>query len=66
MSISNCGHDENGKYAGGVAGDQTGAEWAIIPWYNRPWNCVLRHPDERVRMKIAEMATNSEIGRAHV
>lgn len=66
MSISNCGHDENGKYTGGVAGDQTGQEWAIIPWYNRPWNCVLRHPDADVRAKIAELATaaakNNKVG----
>lgn len=41
--ISNSGHDENGKYSGGKAGDQTGTEWALIPWYNRPWKCVLRH-----------------------
>lgn len=27
--ISNCGYDENGKYSGGAAGDQTGAEWEI-------------------------------------
>lgn len=25
--ISNCGHDERGKYSGGKAGDQTGTEW---------------------------------------
>lgn len=66
MSISNCGHDEKGKYTGGTAGDQTGTEWAIIPWYNRPWNCVLRHPDANVRAKIAELATaaakNNKIG----
>lgn len=54
--ISNCGHDENGRYAGGRAGDQTGGEWAIIPWYNRPWNYVLRHPDPKVREEIAMLA----------
>lgn len=52
--ISNCGHDENGKYTGGVAGDQTGGEYANIAWYNRPWNCVLRYPDPAVGIKIAE------------
>lgn len=66
MSISNCGHDENGKYTGGVAGDQTGTEWAVIEWYNRPWNCVLRHPDSNIRAKIAELAIaaakNNKIG----
>ena len=54
--ISNCGHDERGKYTGGQAGDQTGHEWAAIPWYNRPWNYVLRHPDATVRKKIVELA----------
>lgn len=64
--ISNSGHDENGKYAGGKAGDQTGTEWALIPWYNRPWKCVLRHPDPKVRAKLAELgikaAKNDLIG----
>ena len=57
--IANSGHDERGKYYGGVAGDQTGAEWQIRTWYNRPWNCVLRHPDSKVRAKIAELAKKS-------
>lgn len=54
--ISNCGHDERGKYSGGAAGDQTGTEWAVIKWYNRPWKCVLQHPDKKVRSMIAQMA----------
>lgn len=56
MSISNCGHDERNKYSGGKAGDQTGGEWAVKNWYNRPWKCVLRHPDVKVRKMIADMA----------
>lgn len=64
--ISNSGHDENGKYSGGKAGDQTGTEWALIPWYNRPWKCVLRHPDAKVRAKLAELgikaAKNNLVG----
>ena len=55
--IANSGSDENGRYSGGAAGDQTGKEWRIINWYNRPWNCVLRHPDQRVRELIAQLAT---------
>ena len=54
--ISNCGHDERGKYSGGKAGDQTETEWQVINWYNRPWKCVLRHPDAGVRKLIAQMA----------
>ena len=49
--ISNCGHDENNRYSGGKAGDQTGTEWRVINWYNRPWKCVLRHPDAKVDRK---------------
>lgn len=57
--ISNCGKDENGKYTGGYAGDQTGKEWHIIPWYNRPWDCVLRYPDESVGKLISKIARAS-------
>lgn len=53
--IANSGHDEHGKYSGGTAGDQTGAEWAISPWYSRPWTCILRHPDKTVRELIAQL-----------
>ena len=45
--ISNCGHDENGRYSGGKAGDQTDTEWQVINWYSRPWKCVLRHPNAK-------------------
>lgn len=54
--ISNCGHDENGRYSGGQAGDQTDGEWQIQEWYNRPWNVVLRHPDNNIGAMIAELA----------
>ena len=64
--ISNCGGDENGSISGGKAGDQTGKEWCLRAWYNRPWSCVLRHPDEKVRAKIAELgekaAKNDKVG----
>ena len=64
--ISNCGHDENGRYAGGVAGDQTGTEWQIQPWYNRPWTHVFRYYAPFARNMIAtlaeEAARNNLIG----
>lgn len=64
--IANSGHDERGKYSGGAAGDQTGQEWQIQPWYSRPWNYVLRYPDGNVRNIIAtlaeEAAQNDRIG----
>ena len=54
--ISNCGSNEFGKAPGGKAGDQTGGEWKIKEWYNRPWDCVLRHQNANVRNLIASMA----------
>lgn len=64
--ISNCGHDENNKYKGGKAGDQTGTEYYLRTWYNRPWSCVLRYPDASVRDRIAilaiDAALNNKIG----
>ena len=64
--ISNSGGDERGKASGGQAGDQTGNEWTIRSWYNRPWDCVLRYPDFKVALKIAELgvaaALNNHIG----
>lgn len=53
--ISNSGHDERGQYSGGQAGDQ-GGEWSRIPWYNRPWTVVFRHPDPSTRALIAQLA----------
>lgn len=64
--ISNSGHDENGKYRGGKAGDQSGTEWYIRTWYKKGWTCILRHPNPQVREMIAtlaeESANNNNIG----
>lgn len=64
--ISNSGHDENKAYRGGQAGDQTGTEWQMRSWYNRPWTVVLRYPDQTVALKIAQLgidaALNDKIG----
>lgn len=59
--ISNSGHDENGGYSGGSAGDQ-GGEWTLRSWYNRPWNCVLRYEgSEEVRTLIAKLAIEAAL-----
>lgn len=64
--ISNSGSDENGGYTGGRAGDQTGKEWCLKGWYNRPWTVVLRYPNQTVALKIAQLgiaaALNDRIG----
>lgn len=64
--IANSGHDENNKYHGGQAGDQTGHEAELKAWYNRPWTVVLRYPDPAVGLCIAKlevaMCLNNKIG----
>lgn len=64
--ISNSGHDERNQYHSGEAGDQTTKEWEIREWYNRPWTCILRHPDPIVREVLAlyaeRAAKNDNIG----
>ena len=64
--ISNSGKDENNAYHGGKAGDQTGHEWELKGWYNRPWSVVLRYPDQAVALLIAKLsiaaALNNKIG----
>lgn len=70
--ISNCGHDERGKYNSGQAGDQTGDEWYIRTWYQYPygtkkWDCVLRYEKdtavaEKLMQLAVEAALNDKIG----
>lgn len=66
MTISNCGHDERNQYRDGKAGDQTGGEYAVINWYNRPWDVVLRAPDRKTGEMLAtiarQAANNNKIG----
>ncbi len=59
IMISNCGCNEFGKATGGKAGDQTGGEWRIREWYDRPWDCVLRYPDKKVQEMIASLARSA-------
>ena len=59
MSIAPCGSDEKGKCSGGSAGDQTGKEYCVRSWYNRPWLCVLRYPDVKVGQRLATKAENA-------
>lgn len=47
VRIAHASIDENGKAAGGRAGDQTTKELCCRDWYNKGWNVLLRpiHPD---------------------
>lgn len=66
VRMSNCGHDENNRYSGGKAGDQTGTEWYLRPWYAYPWNYILRWKDKELANLFADLATeaaqNNNIG----
>lgn len=54
VMIGHASIDENGKARGGKAGDQTGREVYIRPWYNHGWNKVIRPKDEKEAAKIAK------------
>lgn len=59
VRVSNCGHDENNRYSGGRAGDQSGTEWYLLPWYkysNGGWNYVLRWKDEKLGSLFSDLA----------
>ena len=59
--ISNSGKDENGAYTGGKAGDQSGHEWELKAWYNRPWTVVLRFLDQAVAETIARLGIDAAL-----
>lgn len=67
VKIGSARHDENGKYTGGQAGDQTGAEVSIQNFYvsKKGWN-VLRVKDSFAADKLAESmktaCNNSNLG----
>lgn len=44
--VNATGSENGGKY--GREGDQTGNEIRIQPYYNKPWDCVLRYTGEKV------------------
>lgn len=59
VRMSNCGHDENNRYSGGKAGDQTGTEWYLRSWYSYPWNYILRWKDEELANLFADLAVET-------
>lgn len=44
--VNATGSENGGKY--GREGDQTGNEIRIQPYYNKPWDCVLRYTGEKI------------------
>ena len=64
--IYHAAKDENNKYRGGKAGDQTGTEVYSRSWYNRPWTEVYEPPTPEIGKKVAQLAksicNNNNIG----
>lgn len=65
--VYSCGHDENGKYRGGKAGDQSGTEWyARASYFSTKWTEVWEPPTEAIGLKVASQAkagaNNNNIG----
>lgn len=53
VKIGHSSKDENGKYSGGVAGDQTGKEVCTRSWYNGGWDFVARPKKKGTAEKMA-------------
>ena len=53
VRIGHASMDEQGCAAGGKAGDQTGKEICIRPWYRGNWKVLLRHADPETAKRIA-------------
>ena len=66
IKIGHSSIDENGKIAGGVAGDQTGKEICTRNWYNGGWQAVLRPKSSTLAEKSAKACeagcSNNRIG----
>lgn len=66
VTIGHASIDENGKTAGGAAGDQTGKEVCTRTWYAKGWNKVIRPNDSKIAEKIAkameQACANNKIG----
>ena len=50
--------NEKGSVRGGQPGDQTGNEIAIKPYYNFPWNYVLRYSEDGTSVAVPPSVTN--------
>lgn len=48
MKIGHASIDENGKVAGGKAGDQTKKEVCTREWYSKSWKYVIRAKDKKI------------------
>lgn len=59
MTLANSGHDENWKYSGGKAGDQTGNEFEIVKFYSYPWDAAYKPPSKTIGNDMALLAEHA-------
>ena len=57
--IGSSSKDENGRYVGGQAGDQTGKEVWILNWYDQNWTSVLRPKEASLAEAMARQCENA-------
>ena len=57
--IVNASGNEFGGAVGGMTGDQTGREIAVIGYYNFPWDCVLRYMEKSTEEGAAGGASSA-------
>lgn len=65
IKIGHSSKDENGRFSGGMAGDQTGKEVCIRSWYNGDWDFVARFKD-RAKAEKAAQACEDACGNPNV
>ena len=54
--VVNASLDENGHISGGQPGDQTGQEVRVQNWYSRPWDHMIRWPNQAQATQAANVA----------
>ena len=59
VMIGSASKDENGRYVGGLAGDQTGKEVWVLGWYDQNWTSILRPNDPQLAENIARQCENA-------
>lgn len=57
--IAHASQDEHGNIRNGQAGDQTGKEVCIRPWYSKPWQYLIRFKDPFMAEKVARFMENA-------
>lgn len=59
IKIGHASIDENGKAAGGTAGDQTGREVCIRSYYKNTWDAVMRPKKPEIAEKSAKFVEDA-------